>query len=72
MFYILIETQVNGNTKAVVPPVIYTDYNAALAALYTALSAAAVSGLDYHSAILLSSDGVVMPQSAVFDRRRST
>ena len=69
MFYILTEIQDLGTSKVVVPPTIYDDLSAALAALYTALAAAAVSTIDYHAVMLITSDGVVMPQSAIFDRR---
>lgn len=69
MFYTLIEIQDLGTAKAVVPPTVYGDLSTALAALYTALAAAAVSTIQYHAVMLLSSDGIVMPQSAIFDRR---
>ena len=69
MFYTLLETQINNGTKAIVPPVIYDDRNAALSALYTTLAAAVISTIDYHAVLLITSDGAVMPQSAVFDRR---
>ena len=69
MFYTLIEVQDLGTAKAVVPPTVYDDLSTALAALYTTLAAAAVSTIQYHAVMLLSSDGIVMPQSAIFDRR---
>ena len=46
----------------------FTDYNAALAKLYTILAAAAVSGLPYHSGHVLRDDGIIT-DGRVFDRR---
>lgn len=69
MFWTLIEIQrAEGGDPAVVPPVVYTDYDAAMAALYAALAAAARSGLAYHSAHLLRSDGIAT-DGRVFNRR---
>ena len=69
MFFTLIETQIINGTKAIVPPVIYDDRNAALSALYSTLAAAVLSTIEYHAVLLITSDGAVMPQSAVYDRR---
>ncbi len=67
-FYTVLEVQkdANGNRNCV--PVIYEDYNAALAKLYTVLAAAAGSGLPYHSGHILRSDGI-LTDGRVFDRR---
>lgn len=46
----------------------FTDYNEALAKLYTILAAAAVSGLPYHSGHVLRDDGIIT-DGRVFDRR---
>ena len=69
MFYTLLEIQIANGVKAVVPPVIYDDRNAALSALYTALASAVLSTIEYHAVLLITADGAIMPQSAVFDRR---
>lgn len=71
MFYTLLEIQIINGTKAIVPPVIYDDRNAALSALYTTLAAAVLSTIEYHAVLLITSDGAVMPQSAVYDRRET-
>lgn len=46
----------------------FTDYNEALAKLYTILAAAAVSGIPYHSGHVLRDDGIIT-DGRVFDRR---
>lgn len=46
----------------------FTDYNAALAKLYTILATAAVSGIPYHSGHVLRDDGIIT-DGRVFDRR---
>lgn len=46
----------------------YTNYNDALAKLYTILAAAAISPIPYHAGYILRSDGVVT-EGRVFDRR---
>ena len=46
----------------------FTDYNEALAKLYTILAAAAVSELPYHSGHILRDDGIIT-DGRVFDRR---
>lgn len=68
MFYIVIETQVDSNEHVGVIPYAFTDYNAALAKLYTVLSVAAASNLPYHAGHILRSDGI-MTDGRVFDRR---
>lgn len=46
----------------------FTDYNAALAKLYTILAAAATSELPYHSGHIMRDDGI-LTDGRVFDRR---
>lgn len=46
----------------------FTDYDSALAKLYTILAAAAVSELPYHSGHILRDDGIIT-DGRVFDRR---
>ena len=46
----------------------FTDYESALAKLYTILAAAAVSELPYHSGHILRDDGIIT-DGRVFDRR---
>lgn len=71
MFYTLLEIQIIDGAKAIVPPVIYDDRNAALSALYSTLAAAVLSTIEYHAVLLITSDGAIMPQSAVYDRREA-
>lgn len=68
MFFTVLEIQedVSGNRGCI--PVIYNDYDSALAKLYTILAAAASSALPYHSGHILRSDGIVT-DGRVFDRR---
>ena len=68
-FYTLIETQVNSGVKAVAPPTVYDEENQALAAMYLALSYAALSTIEYHAVLLLRSDGTII-DGRVFDRRQ--
>lgn len=68
MFYVVLEVQEDvGGARGVIP-VVYDDYNAALAKLYTILAAAAASALPYHAGFILRSDGI-MTDGRVFDRR---
>lgn len=46
----------------------YEDYDAAMAKFFTICAAAAVSGIPYHSAHVLRSDGVMI-EGRVWDRR---
>ena len=46
----------------------YTDKDEAMAKFYTICAAAAVSGIPYHSATILASDGRIVRQE-IFDRR---
>ena len=68
MFYTVLEIQEAVNGARACIPVIYNDYDAALAKLYTVLAAAASSALPYHSGHILRSDGIVT-DGRVFDRR---
>jgi len=70
MFYTLMEIQIIDGTKATGQPRIFDDRNEAMAALYTALAAAVLSTIEYHAVLLITSDGAIMPQSAVYDRRK--
>lgn len=66
-FFTVIEKQYNNGQ----PGTLATHYDtesAALAAYYTILSAAAVSVLEYHSAHIIRSDGIMI-EGRVFDRR---
>lgn len=59
--YIVIEIQkTNDSTVAIVPPASYADINQAESALHAALSAAAVSNVPVHSAIMIDDTGVWM------------
>lgn len=67
-FYTTIENQVRDDGSRGLLYDHYDDETAALAKYYTVCAAAAVSGIPYHSAHLLRSDGIVM-ECRVFDRR---
>ena len=66
MFYTVIENQANNGFALLYYH--YTDLNQALAKYYTVLAAAAVSQIEYHSAHIIRSDGVMI-EGRVFDRR---
>ena len=68
MFYTVIEVQIDSNNHVGVLPYGFDNYDAALAKLYTVLSAAASSALPYHAAHIIRSDGI-MTDGRVFDRR---
>lgn len=68
MFYTVLEIQEDASGVRGCIPVIYNDYDSALAKLYTVLSVAAAGNLPYHSCHILRSDGVVT-DGRVFDRR---
>lgn len=57
MTYIVLETQTNGGVTAIVPPLAYTDRNAAEAQFHNILAYAATSAVEEHAALLLTSDG---------------
>lgn len=57
MTYIVLEIQTNNGVAAIVPPLAYTDRNAAESKFHTILSAAAVSQNEEHAAIMITSDG---------------
>ena len=67
-FYTTLEKQVyeNGGHNILFDQ--FTDYNAALAKLYTVLAAAAISEIPYHAGFILRDDGVIT-DGKVFDRR---
>ena len=60
MTYIVLEIQTNDGVTAIVPPFAYTDRNAAESKFHTVLAAAAVSAVEEHAAVLLTSDGRVV------------
>lgn len=60
MNYIVIEIQTNAGTSAIVPPVLFTDRNAAEAQFHTMLAAAAISSVEIHSVIMLTEDGRIV------------
>ena len=66
--YTTIENQVRDDGSKGLLYDHYTDYNAALAKLYTILQAAAVSNLPYHAGFIIRDDGI-MTDGRVFDRR---
>lgn len=67
-FYTTIENQLREDGSRGLLYDHYTDYNAALAKLYTILAAAATSGIPYHSGHIMRSDGI-LTDGRVFDRR---
>ena len=58
-FYTVLEIQVDKNGNRACIPVIYDNYDDALAKFYTICAAAAQSAIPYHSAHILRSDGIV-------------
>lgn len=60
MNYIVIEIQTNAGTSAIVPPVLFTDRNAAEAQFHTMLAAAAISAVEIHSVVMLTEDGRIV------------
>lgn len=77
-FYTTIEMQIRNDGGF---GVLYQDFrkedgetdehckNRAFAKLYTILQAAAVSEIPYHAGLLVRSDGLLLSESKVFDRR---
>lgn len=57
MNYIIIESQTNNGTTAVVTPAVYTDRNSAESSYHTKLAAAAISSVEIHSVCMLTEDG---------------
>lgn len=68
MFYTTIENQVREDGCRGLLYDHFDDENKALAKYYAICSAAAVSGIPYHSAHLLASDGRMIRQE-IFDRQ---
>ena len=60
MTYIVLETQTTHGVTAIVPPLAYYDRNEAEAQFHTILAAAAISEVEEHAAVLLTSDGRVL------------
>lgn len=67
MFYTTIENQVREDGSRGLLYDHFDDENQALAKYYTICAAAAVSGIPYHSAHLLASDGRMVRQE-IFER----
>lgn len=68
-FYLVIEEQMSASGTLAALTTYYTDYNDALAKLYTILAAAAKSTIPYHSACIKRSDGIII-EGKTFDRRK--
>ena len=68
MFFVSVEVQESANGVRSVLPLVYDDYNSALANYYTVLSAAAQSTIPYHAAFIYSDSGM-LTDCRVFDRR---
>lgn len=68
LFWTSIENQVREDGSRGLLFDHFDDYSAALAKFYTVCAAAATSGIPYHSAMLIQSDGRVVKQE-IFDRR---
>ena len=60
MTYIVLEVQTNNGVAAIVPPLAYTDRNAAESKFHYILSIAATSAIEEHAVCLLTSDGRVL------------
>ena len=65
--YIVIEMQTNGETTAVLNTV-FNDRNLALQKYYTILSAAAVSQVEIHTAMVVNEFGITEYRES-FDRK---
>ena len=57
MTYIVLEMQTDAGVTAIVPPLAYTDRNAAESKFHQVLSVAATSTVEEHAASLITSDG---------------
>ena len=57
MTYIVIELQTNDGVTTIVPPVPFTDRNAAESKFHQTLQYAAVSSIESHAVTLLTEDG---------------
>lgn len=68
IFYTTIENQLRADGSRGVLYDHYDDQNLALAKYHQICAAAAVSGIPYHSAHILQSDGNMLRQE-IFDRR---
>lgn len=68
IFYTTIENQLRADGSRGLLYDHFDDLNKAIAKFHTIGAAAAVSGLPYHSAHLLQSDGSMIRQE-IFDRR---
>lgn len=68
VFYTTIENQLREDGTYGLLYDHYTDLDAAKAKFFTTCAAAAVSGIPYHSALLLESSGIIVKQE-IFDRR---
>ena len=66
--YTTIENQIRNDDSIGLLYDHFTNLEAALAKFYTICAAAAVSGIQYHSAHLLKEDGRMLKQE-IFDRR---
>lgn len=71
VFYTTVENQLREDGSFGLLYDHFADYEAALAKLYTILSAAAVSELPYHSGAIIRSDGLIT-DGRVFDRREES
>lgn len=69
LFYTTIENQLREDGSRGLLFDHFDDENLALAKYYAICSAGAVSGIPYHSAHLLASDGRMIRQE-IFDRRQ--
>ena len=68
MFWTTLENQLREDGSRGLLYDHFDNLDAALAKYFTVCAAAAVSGLPYHSAHLLQSDGLMLRQE-IFDRR---
>lgn len=57
MTYIVMEMQTTNGSTAIVPPMAYADRNAAESRFHQILTAAALSAVEEHAAVMITSDG---------------
>lgn len=69
--YVVIEMQTTDGVTAVVPPVAFDDLNHAYQKFYTVLSAAAVSNVPLHSAVIINDRGELI-RTESFDHTVTT
>lgn len=58
--YVIIEMQTNDGITAIVTPATYTDRNQAESKFHLVLASAAISSVEKHTCMMLTSDGKML------------